>query len=59
MRVSILFATLVVVFSPGIGLTQEWIEYANLTDQFTINFAGAPEITETTYLSEYLSLIHI
>ncbi|MFL2554674.1 MAG: hypothetical protein ACJ0S4_08285 [Candidatus Rariloculaceae bacterium] len=57
MRVSILLATLVVVFSPGIGLTQEWIEYANLTDQFTINFAGDPEITETTYLSEYRALL--
>ena len=35
------------------SLAQEWIEFASPDDRFTCNFPGEPNITETTYLSEY------
>jgi len=57
MLVRQLLAAFVILLLPGYGSTQEWIEYANLTDQFTINFAGEPEIMETIYLSEYRALL--
>lgn len=37
----------------GPSLAQGWIEYANLEDRFVVNFPAEPEITETTYLSDY------
>ena len=32
---------------------QEWIEFASQEDRFTCNFPGQPNVTETTWLSEY------
>ena len=36
---------------------QGWIQYANLEDRFAVNFPAEPEITETTYLSEYRGIM--
>lgn len=36
---------------------QGWIQYANLADRFAVNFPAEPEITETTYLSEYRGIM--
>jgi len=57
MRVSRLLAVLLIIFPPGYSAAQEWIEYANLVDQFAVNLPAEPEITETTYLSEYRALL--
>ena len=37
----------------GPSFAQEWIEFASLEDRFTCNFPSEPNITETTYRSEY------
>lgn len=41
----------------GQSLAQGWIQYANLQDRFAVNFPAEPEITETTYLSEYRGIM--
>lgn len=42
---------LLTVSWPALG--QGWIEYANREDRFTCNFPGQPEVTETTWVSEF------
>ncbi len=44
-------ALLLSVSAPVVA--QEWIEFANREDRFTCNFPGQPDVTETTWVSEY------
>jgi hypothetical protein len=37
----------------GTAFAQEWIEYSNRSDFFTINFPAEPKVKEITYLTEY------
>jgi hypothetical protein len=45
----------VLVFYANVASAQNWFEYVNLEDQFTVNFPEDPTITESPYLSEYQS----
>jgi hypothetical protein len=47
----VLVALLVSV--PGGALAQEWSEFASREDRFTVNFPGPPQISDTTWSSEY------
>jgi len=53
MRVLHLYLGLVFFLFAGQVFAQDWVQYGNLTDRFSINFPSEPTITETTYLSEY------
>ena len=44
-------ASLLSIAAPG--WAQEWAEYANQEDRFTCNFPGEPQLTETTWVSEF------
>ncbi len=52
MRFVLIAATLVVLLA-GTAFAQEWIEYSNRTDFFTINFPAQPTVKDITYLTEY------
>jgi hypothetical protein len=47
-------AALLLLYS-STASAQNWFEYVNLEDQFTVNFPDDPMITEAPYLSEYES----
>lgn len=52
MRLTSFVAVLVLsVSSPAVA--QDWIEFASREDRFTCNFPGQPEVTETTYRSQF------
>ena len=54
MRVRSLGVAALVLFMAGPGFAQEeWAEYVSRTDGFKCNFPGEPQITETTFRSEY------
>ena len=41
------------LFGAGAVLAQEWAEYVSRDDRFTANFPGTPQITQTTYKSQF------
>ena len=52
MRLRSLVALLVLsASSPAVA--QDWIEFASREDRFTCNFPGQPNVTETTYRSQF------
>src|SRR5215510_9001386 len=53
MRLTFLIAVLLILFVSLPAFTQEWIEFASREDRFTCVFPSQPKITETTWLSEY------
>ena len=53
MRVISLISTAVMFSVSGQLFAQEWIEFASREDRFTCLFPAQPNITETTYRSEY------
>ncbi len=53
MRYTLAVITFFLVFWFETSSSQGWIEYANLTDRFSINFPSEPKIEEITYLSEF------
>lgn len=53
MRRPTMFALTLVLAAAGPAVAQEWTEYQNIQDGFKINFPGQPEISETTWTSEY------
>jgi hypothetical protein len=53
MRVTPLVAAILTVIFSGSVLAQEWIEYSSRVDRFTGNFPRQPEVTQTTYQSQY------
>ena len=52
MRVISLVVTSVLWLS-GSAFAQDWDNYVNTQDGFSVNFPGAPRVTETTFKSEY------
>lgn len=42
----------IVLFLPEPSFSQEWIEYKNAEEGFSINFPGEPTVQTTTYVSE-------
>ena len=47
----ILAALIVCLAAPAFA--QEWIDYVNMEDRFTVNAPGQPEVREITWPSEY------
>lgn len=53
MRLIPLMSAAFVLLLGGPASAQEWIEYANRDDGFSVNFPGEPKVEQTTYMSEY------
>ncbi len=53
MRLIPVVAAAFIVFSSGTAFAQEWTEFISRQDRFTANFPGQPQITETTYKSQF------
>ncbi len=53
MRLMLIASAALALSMSGPLLAQEWIEFASPEDRFTCNFPSEPNITETTYRSEY------
>ena len=51
-RLSLLVPALL-LFLPGVGLGQEWIEYVSREDMFTINFPGQPKVEDIQWKTEF------
>jgi len=54
--VPLLSSALLLVIS-GTSLGQDWMEFASQEDRFTISFPGQPEITDTTWVSQYGAIL--
>ncbi|MXX22801.1 MAG: siderophore-interacting protein [Rhodospirillales bacterium] len=53
MRLITVVAMASILSIPAPAPAQEWIEFASQEDRFTCNFPGQPEVTETTWVSEF------
>ncbi|MSO83110.1 MAG: hypothetical protein EXQ53_07415 [Acidobacteria bacterium] len=42
-----------VLLSAGSAFAQDWAQYINKDDGFSVDFPGAPRVTETTFKTEY------
>ncbi len=46
-------AAMMVLAASGNAFAQEWTEFLSRDDRFTANFPGSPQVTETTYKSQF------
>jgi len=53
MRRAALIAAAIFLAIPTAALAQEWAEYRNLEDRFSLNAPGQPTVSTTTWPSEY------
>ena len=53
MRVSLVAIAALVFCIAGPAAAQEWTEYVNQEDRFSTVFPGEPQVTETTYMSQF------
>src|SRR5438309_10689362 len=53
MRFIIIRAAALVLLFAATASAQEWIEYSNRLDFFTINFPSEPKAKDITYVTEY------
>ena len=53
MRLITVVAVASLLLTAAPGAAQEWTEFASQEDRFTCNFPGQPEVTETTWVSEF------
>lgn len=53
MRVLKLIPAAILLFYASAASAQNWFEYVNLEQEFTVNFPEEPTITEDPYVSEY------
>src|SRR5262245_5273230 len=51
--ISLVPAVFVVLFISGPAYAQEWIEYVNKVDLFSVNFPSQPEVKDITWPTEY------
>ena len=56
MRLMLLLAVLV-VSAPATSVAQELIEFASPDERFTITFPGQPSVTETTWISQFGTIL--
>src|SRR6476646_1706017 len=56
MRLVVLTSCLVLSMA-GQALCQEWAEFASREDRFTISFPGQPEVSDTTWVSQYGAIL--
>ncbi len=52
MRVIAILVAGSVLLCSGTAAAQEWTEYTNIKDGFSVNFPGQPKVTETTWTSQ-------
>lgn len=57
MRLTRCFAAALILSIPRTAVAQEWTEFASREDRFTANFPGQPQITNTTWTSEYFAVL--
>jgi hypothetical protein len=53
MRLNHLVATALVLLISTPAFAQEWTEFVSREDRFTTNFPGQPQVTQTTYRSQF------
>jgi hypothetical protein len=53
MRLSPVAIAALVCCVAGPAVAQDWVEFASQEDRFSIVFPGQPQITETTFRSEF------
>ena len=53
MRLMSIAAAALILSVTGSAVAQEWVEFASREDRFTCNFPAPPQITQSTYKSEY------
>jgi hypothetical protein len=56
MRAAIIFTTVLLTFA-GSTFAQEYVEFKSQEDRFSVVFPAQPKITETTYTSEFKSVL--
>lgn len=52
MRLMRLIATAFILFVSGSAFAQDWIEYVDRAEHFSVNFPGQPTVKDTIYKSE-------
>jgi hypothetical protein len=58
MRLMPLMSSVLVLAMAGTSFAQEdWIEFSSREDRFSINFPGQPQITETTWKSQFGAIL--
>jgi hypothetical protein len=57
MRLMPLLSSALVLALSGTSFAQEWAEFASREDRFTIAFPGQPEVTDTTWVSQYGAIL--
>jgi hypothetical protein len=56
MRTAIVFAATLLLLA-GSTFAQEYVEFKSMQDRFSIVFPAQPKMTETTYTSEFKSML--
>lgn len=57
MRLIPLISSALVLALSGAAFAQDWTEYSNREDRFSITFPGQPKITETTWISQFNAIL--
>ena len=52
-----LIASALVLALCGTCFAQDWTEFSNFDDRFSISFPGKPQVTETTWVSQYQAIL--
>jgi hypothetical protein len=52
MRIASYVLTAIILLAPASALAQDWIEYEDLEQRFTVNLPGQPTIEDTTIISQ-------
>ena len=52
MRMAAIVAAILVTIATS-AFAQEWAEFVSRDDRFTANFPGTPQVTQTTYKSQF------
>jgi len=57
MRLMPLISSALVLAMSGTSFAQEWTEFVSRDDRFTITFPGQPNVTETTWQSQFSAIL--
>jgi hypothetical protein len=57
MRLTPLMSAVLVLALSGTSFAQEWIEFASPEERFSITFPGQPKVTETTWISQFGTIL--
>ena len=57
MRLMPLGSAVLVLVMSGPSFAQEWTEFASREEHFTITFPGQPKVTETTWTSQFGTIL--